>query len=128
MTSLFSTMDRLERDSGALLNRLAAQPRLAAAALLLLALVTYLPGVLLLPPVDRTEVVYAQSSRDMLKRSDYLDATFEGERFQFRPIGIYWLQIGAGKVLGHKAQHWITTYRVPSLVAGILAVLAMWAL
>lgn len=121
-------MDRLERDSGALLNRLAAQPRLAAAALLLLALVTYLPGALLLPPVDRTEIVYAQSSRDMLKRGDYLDATFEGERFQFRPIGIYWLQIGAGKVLGHKAQHWITTYRLPSLVAGILAVLAMWAL
>ena len=128
MTSLPSTIDRLERDSGALLNRLAAQPRLAAAALLLLALVTYLPGVLLLPPVDRTEIVYAQSSRDMLKRGDYLDATFEGERFQFRPIGIYWLQIGAGKILGHKAQHWITTYRLPSLIAGIFAVLAMWAL
>jgi len=119
-------MDRLERDSGALLNRLAAQPRLAAAALLFLAFVTYLPGVLLLPPVDRTEVVYAQSARDMIKRHDLIDATFEGERFAFRPIGIYWLQYGAGKVLGHKAQHWITTYRLPSLIAGILAVLAMW--
>jgi 4-amino-4-deoxy-L-arabinose transferase-like glycosyltransferase len=121
-----STLDRLERDGASLLDRLAAQPRLAAAALFLLALFTNLPGVLLLPPVDRTEIVYAQSSRDMVKRHDYLDATFEGERFEFRPIGIYWLQIGAAKLLGHDARAAIATYRLPSLIAGILAVLAMW--
>ncbi len=121
-----STLDRLESDSLHLLDSFAARPRLAAAVLFALALFTYLPGVLLLPPVDRTEIVYAQSSRDMLKRHDYIDATFEGERFAFRPIGIYWLQIGAGKLLGHKAQHVISTYRLPSLLAGVLAVLAMW--
>jgi 4-amino-4-deoxy-L-arabinose transferase-like glycosyltransferase len=121
-----STLDRLESDSLHLLDSLAARPRLAAAVLFALALFTYVPGVLLLPPVDRTEIVYAQSSRDMLKRHDYIDATFEGERFAFRPIGIYWLQVGAGKLLGHKAQHAIATYRLPSLLAGVLAVLAMW--
>lgn len=126
MSFLPSTLERLERDSASILDKLAARPRLAAAALFALALFTYLPGVLLLPPVDRTEIVYAQSSRDMIKRHDYVDATFEGERFAFRPNGIYWLQIGAGKLLGHKAQHAIATYRLPSLIAGVLAVLAMW--
>lgn len=126
MSFLPLTLDRLERESIALLNRLASQPRLAAAALFALALLTYLPGVVLLPPVDRTEIVYAQTSRDMLHRHDYVDASLNGERFAFRPIGIYWLQIGAGKLLGHKAQQAIATYRLPSLVAGILAVLALW--
>jgi len=125
--SFFSpTLERLERDSARLLDKLAARPRLAAAALFALALFTYLPGVLVLPPVDRTEVVYAQSSRDMIRRHDYVDATFEGERFAFRPIGIYWLQIGAGELLGRAAQRVIATYRLPSLLGGILAVLALW--
>ncbi len=126
MSFLSPTLHRFERDSGRFLDKLAARPRLAAAVLLALALFTYLPGVLLLPPVDRTEIVYAQSSRDMIKRHDLIDATFEGERFAFRPIGIYWLQYGAGKLLGSKAQHVIATYRLPSLIAGVLAVLAMW--
>lgn len=120
------TMDRLERESASLLDRLTARPRLAAAALFMLALFAYLPGVFLLPPVDRTEIVYAQSSRDMLKRRDYFDATFEGERFAFRPIGIYWLQIASGKVLGNPSRGAIATYRLPSLIAGILSVLALW--
>lgn len=126
MSFLSSTPQRLEHDSTAFLDKLAARPRLAAAALLALALFAYLPGVLLLPAVDRTEIVYAQSSRDMLKRHDYIDATFEGERFAFRPIGIYWLQIGAAKLLGHDARNAIATYRLPSLIAGILSVLALW--
>lgn len=120
------TLDRLERGSTRWLDRLAARPRLAAAALLGLALFAYLPGVLLLPPVDRTEVVYAQSARGMLERRDAFDASYEGERFAFRPIGIYWLQMGAGQLLGRDAHGAIATYRLPSLIAGVLAVLATW--
>ena len=51
---------------------------------------------------------------------------YEGERFAFRPIGIYWLQAGAGKLLGRWSWDDIATYRLPSLIAGILAVLATW--
>ena len=93
-------LERLERESALLLDKLAARPRLAAAALLALALFTYLPGVFLLPPVDRTEIVYAQTSRGMLERGTAIDASYEGERFAFRPIGIYWLQAATAKVLG----------------------------
>ena len=99
MSSLLPELERLEREARACSTR-SPQARLAAAALLALALFTYLPGVFPLPPVDRTEIVYAQSSRGMLERGDAIDATFEGERFAFRPIGIYWLQAGAGKLLG----------------------------
>ena len=120
------TLERLDRASTRLLDTLGKGHRLAAGALLALALFTYLPGVFLLPPVDRTEIVYAQSSRGMLERGDAIDATFEGERFAFRPIGIYWLQATAGKVLGSWSWDAIATYRLPSLVAALLAVLAMW--
>ena len=126
MSFLPLTLDRLERASAQLLDTLAARPRLAAAALLALAVFTYLPGVFLLPPVDRTEIVYAQSSRGMLERGTAIDSSYEGERFAFRPIGIYWLQAGTGKLLGRWAWDDIATYRLPSLLAGILAVLATW--
>jgi len=120
------TLERLERESTCLLDKLAARPRLAAAALLALALFAYLPGVFLLPPVDRTEIVYAQSSRGMVERGTLIDSSYEGERFAFRPIGIYWLQAATAKILGRGARSAIATYRLPSLIAGILAVLATW--
>jgi 4-amino-4-deoxy-L-arabinose transferase-like glycosyltransferase len=126
MSLIPTTLERLERGSAQLLDRLAARPRLAAAALLALALFTYLPGVFLLPPVDRTEIVYAQSSRGMLERHTWTDASYEGERFAFRPIGIYWLQAATAKALGKWSWDDIATYRLPSLIAGILAVLATW--
>ncbi len=126
MARLSLKLERLECPCRCAIDRVAARPRLAAAVLVGLALLCYLPGVLALPPVDRTEVVYAQSSRDMLKRHDLLDAKFQGERYAFRPIGIYWLQMGAGALLGKDARGAIATYRLPSLLGGILAVLAIW--
>ena len=46
-----------------LLRRLARRPRLA---LLLLCLALWTPGVLTLPPLDRDESRFAQSSKQML--------------------------------------------------------------
>lgn len=126
MDFLSTRLERLERESARLLDVLATRPRMAAAVLLGLALLCYLPGVLALPPVDRTEIVYAQSTRGMLERGDLIDANFEGERYAFRPIGIYWLQMGSGAILGSGAWDAIATYRLPSLICGALAVLAVW--
>lgn len=119
-------LERLEGRCSSAIDRLAARPRLAAAALVALALVSYLPGVLALPPVDRTEVVYAEMSRAMLAGGDWADARFEGERYPFRPIGITWLQAATAGLLGKEAQGAIAAYRLPSLAGGILAVLALW--
>src|SRR5262249_34903302 len=109
-----------------LIDTLSARRRLAAAALMALALFAYLPGLAELPPVDRTEVVYAEMARGMLERGEPLDARFVDERFEFRPIGITWLQAGAADLLGRDAWGAIATYRLPSLLAGVLAVLAVW--
>ena len=121
------TLERLERDSACLLDRLAARPRLAAAVLSGLALFTYLPGVFLLPPVDRTEIVYAQSSRGMLERGTLIDSSYEGERVRLPPHR-HLLAAGGRRprFSGAGARDAIATYRLPSLIAGMLAVLAMW--
>jgi len=119
-------LSRLEEKCARLIDGIAARPRLAIAFLVCLVLVACLPGLLALPPVDRTEVVYAQSTRGMLERGDLIDARFLDERFPFRPIGIYWLQMGSGALLGPSSWGAIATYRLPSLLGGILAVLSVW--
>lgn len=126
MTSTTQSLERLDHACRTLLERLSARPRLAAAVLLALALIAYLPGLLALPTVDRTEVVYAQMARDMAAGGDALDAQYLGERFAFRPIGITWLQALPARVLGPQAQSAIATYRLPSLLGGLLAVLAVF--
>ena len=126
MASFSLQLTRLEARCTRLIDALSAQPRLAAAALFALALVTYLPGLVALPPVDRTEVVYAEMARGMLERGEPLDARFINERFEFRPIGITWLQAGTAALLGRGAWGAIATYRLPSFVAGVFSVLAVW--
>jgi 4-amino-4-deoxy-L-arabinose transferase-like glycosyltransferase len=117
---------RFDGASAGALDWLAARPWAASAILLILTLVCFLPGVVALPPVDRTEVVYASTSRAMLERGDLLDAQLQGERFAYRPIGAFWLQAGAASLLGADARDDITTYRLPSLAGAILAVLATY--
>lgn len=119
-------LEQFELKSARTIDAIATRPWVAAAVLLALALVSYLPGLLALPAVDRTEIIYAESSRAMLERGDLLDARFLEERYAFRPIGIYWLQMASGKFFGPDAWNAISTYRLPSLLGGLLAVLAVW--
>ena len=126
MAAFSLQLTRLNDRCAHLIDTLSARPRLAAGALLALALLTYLPGLIQLPPVDRTEVVYAEMARGMLERGEPLDARFVDERFEFRPIGITWLQAGTAHLLGRGAWGEIATYRLPSLIAAVLAVLAVW--
>lgn len=128
MAALTLKLQRLEDLSQRAIDRLGQRPRMAAAALLALALLTYLPGLIALPPVDRTEVVYAEMSQTMLESGDVLDAHFGEHRYPFRPIGITWLQAAVGTLIGKGAWGWIGTYRLPSLLGGVLAVLAIWSL
>lgn len=126
MTEVFPTLAQIEQRSARAIDAIAKRPWLAAAVLIAIALLCYLPGLLALPPLDRTDVIYAESSRAMLERGDLLDARFLEQQFAFRPIGIYWLQIASGKLLGPGAWDAISTYRFPSLLGGLLAVLAVW--
>jgi 4-amino-4-deoxy-L-arabinose transferase-like glycosyltransferase len=97
--------------------------------LALLGLLSWLPGVLSLPALDRDESRFAQSSRQMVESGNWVDIRFGQVPRYKKPVGIYWLQASAtelaGLVTGHDDRIW--TYRLPSLLGGIAAAwLTMW--
>ena len=117
-----STVPPAENSSwpGRVLSWLARRPW---TTLGLLCMLLWTPGVLSLPPLDRDESRFAQSSRQMLESGNFIDIRFGHVPRYKKPVGIYWLQAAATAVagLGNRAHIW--TYRLPSLLGGILAVL-----
>ncbi|HVE05407.1 MAG TPA: glycosyltransferase family 39 protein [Rhizomicrobium sp.] len=93
------------------------------ATLGLLFLLLWTPGVLSLPPLDRDESRFAESSRQMLASGDFVDIRFGHVPRYKKPIGIYWLQAATTAIAGAGNRSHIWTYRLPSLLGGILAVL-----
>lgn len=112
--------------SPGVLARILSQPWIASLFLLLLCAVTYVPGVYLMPPVDRTEVIFAETTRDMVARENYLDPRYGETVHQFRPIGTYWAQAVAAKAAGPSLARDIRVYRLPGLIAVMVSVLALF--
>ena len=99
-------------------------PLLAA----LLTLVAGLPGLLLLPPLDRDESRYAQATSQMLESGDYVDIRFQDEPRWKKPVGIYWMQAMAVAATSRVENRDIAPYRLPSLLGAMLAAAACaWA-
>lgn len=120
------------RGLGAILDFAVLSHRRAAAVLVVVCLVAFLPGFFQIPPVDRDESRFAQSSKQMVESGDYVDIHFQDEVRYKKPVGIYWLQSAAakaGNALGiPNAHRTIWLYRVPSLLAAIGSVLlTYWA-
>ncbi|MCJ8143209.1 glycosyl transferase [Ancylobacter sp. A5.8] len=97
-----------------------------------LSLIAFLPGLFAIPVVDRDEARTAQISRQMVEGGSLTDTRIGVEARHTRPFGFYWLQAGVvalGEVVaGEGAVHTIALYRLPSLAAGIGAVLlTFWA-
>jgi 4-amino-4-deoxy-L-arabinose transferase-like glycosyltransferase len=104
----------------------------AAALLLVLCLLAFLPGFFQIPPVDRDEARFAQATKQMMETGDYVDIRFQNDVRYKKPVGIYWLQaaaVTAGAKLGVPEAHTtIWLYRIPSLLGAIGAVLlTYWA-
>lgn len=104
-------------------------------ALLLICLAVYLPGFVTIPTIDRDEARFAQASRQMSqsdKTEDWIIPKVQDRPRLNKPPLIYWLQAGAvraGEALGLKdAADSIWLYRLPSLLAALIAVLATWRL
>jgi 4-amino-4-deoxy-L-arabinose transferase-like glycosyltransferase len=99
----------------------------AAAVLVLVALLNFLPGFFDIPPIDRDEARFAQATKQMIENRDYVDIRFQNEVRYKKPVGIYWLQAGvvtSARALGMtQALTTIWLYRVPSLIGAIGAVL-----
>ncbi|MFT3733336.1 MAG: glycosyltransferase family 39 protein [Hyphomicrobium sp.] len=105
---------------------LAAKPRAASLALVALCAIVYLPGIVRLPPVDRTEVIWSETTRDMVARGDWTDPRYGDAVQQYRPIGTFWAQGVARWLAGETHDRDIRVYRLPSFFAVMLAVLALF--
>lgn len=113
-------------------------------ALVVLCLAVYLPGLWSIPPVDRDECRFAQASRQMfeaaaLPASEQNPALHSGgwaipyygdkPRLNKPPL-IYWLQVASAWTItgGHPRDDAIWMYRLPSVFAAMIVVLATWRL
>lgn len=93
------------------------------ALLLLLCLTLFLPGLWLVPPIDRDEPHFAQASRQMLESGDYVNIRFQNEPRLKKPVGIYWLQSASAALFSEPGDGRIWPYRLPSTLGAALAVL-----
>ncbi len=98
------------------------------AALLLLCLALYLPGMAALPPFDRDEARFVQATRQMLDSGDFIQIRFQDEARNKKPVGIHWLQALSVGALSDARSPAIWPYRLVSAVAATLAVLLTFAL
>ncbi len=118
---------RPARGLTAVLDYAGATHRRAAALLILVSLIAFLPGFFQIPPVDRDEARFAQATKQMLESGQYIDIRFQDEVRYKKPVGIYWLQavaVKAGEAAGiPQARTAIWLYRLPSLIGAIGAVL-----
>src|SRR5260370_18320046 len=60
----------------------------AVAVLLVVALLGFLPGVFSIPPIDRDEPRFAQATKQMVERGDYVDIRFQDEVRYKTPVAI----------------------------------------
>src|SRR6185312_9936026 len=92
--------------------------------LILLCLFAFLPGISTLPPTDRDESRFVQSTKQMVETGNYVDIRLQDENRYKKPIGIYWLQSAAVLLSGKGAAAPIWVYRLVSVLGATLAVLA----
>jgi 4-amino-4-deoxy-L-arabinose transferase-like glycosyltransferase len=115
------------RNLGAILDFATRSHGRAAAVLVLVALLNFLPGFFDIPPIDRDEARFAQATKQMIENGDFVDIRFQDEVRYKKPVGIYWLQAGVvstAHALGMtQALTTMWLYRIPSLLGAIGAVL-----
>lgn len=104
------------------LTRLAARP---APAIFAFSLLLFCSGTWILPLTDRDEPRFAEASREMLQRGDYIVPWFNGTHRFDKPPLIYWAQMACYKLFGENA----FAARLPSALfaAGTSLLIFSWA-
>ncbi|MBC8050069.1 MAG: glycosyltransferase family 39 protein [Chitinophagales bacterium] len=108
------------------LNWLSATRRRSIALLVALCCCLYIPGQASLPVTDRDEARFAQATKQMLEKGDFIDIRFQDTPRYKKPVGIHWLQSLSVAAFGNEARNNIWAYRIPSLIAMIAAALLTW--
>ncbi|MGE0724872.1 MAG: ArnT family glycosyltransferase [Alphaproteobacteria bacterium] len=98
------------------------------AALVLLCLCLYLPGMAGLPPFDRDEARFVQATRQMIDSGDYVEIRFQDEARNKKPVGIHWLQAASVGALSSAESRDLRPYRLVSVLGVTGAVLLTFAL
>jgi 4-amino-4-deoxy-L-arabinose transferase-like glycosyltransferase len=93
------------------------------AAVALLCLILYAPGLAAIPPLDRDEARFAQASRQMLESGDFIRIRFQDHARDKKPAGIYWLQAASVALFSTPASSAIWPYRLPSALGAAAAAL-----
>jgi len=96
----------------------------------LIALCACVPGLTSMPVMDVDEARFAQASRQMLETGDFVLIRVQDQPRYRKPAGAHWLQAASTAVLQPIAgrDNAIWTYRLPSVLGVVLAVLAtLWA-
>jgi 4-amino-4-deoxy-L-arabinose transferase-like glycosyltransferase len=96
--------------------------------LIFVCLVSFVPGIASIPPLDRDESRYIQATHQMAETGDYVDIRFQDASRYKKPIGIYWLQSAALKLVGYDDSAPVWAYRLVSVAGATLAVLGTAAL
>lgn len=104
--------------------------RLGGGRYLLLAvfcLFAFLPGIAALPPTDRDESRFIQSTKQMVESGDFVDIRLQDQPRYKKPAGIYWLQAGAVLASGRGGDAPVWVYRLVSVIGATASVLlAAW--
>lgn len=93
--------------------------------LFLFSIVMTVSGLASLPPVDRDESRFVQSTKQMVETGDYVDIRLQDVTRYKKPIGIYWLQSAAVALSGEGAAAPIWVYRLVSMLGLALAVVGI---
>lgn len=126
MSATSSSSPPADAQTDSLLSAIANGGTRVYAVLTLLCALLYLPGLTSIPPTDRDEARFMQATKQMIETGDYINIHFQDEPRNKKPAGIHWLQTAAVKIAGQDlSTYW--PYRLPSVLAAWLAVLACYA-
>jgi len=89
---------------------------------LLVAVGALFPGITAIPVMDRDEGRYLQATKQMMETADYVDIRLQDATRYGYPIGTYWVKAASAQLFGG-AEAPVWAYRLPSFLAGLIAVL-----
>jgi 4-amino-4-deoxy-L-arabinose transferase-like glycosyltransferase len=90
----------------------------------LFTLASILPGVLSLPPIDRSEARLAEASAQMLEDHDFAAAAVDEELRDRSPLAVHWLQAAAVAASSNAEARRIWAFRIPAALGAMIAAAA----